>query len=98
MSTKNNPENWDCYAKAEPDEPMFVLLGRDPVAPVIVAFWVALRGELDGIPESDPKLVEAIRCAREMLAWAVQHGQGERARTASTLGAEVLLGKKESTE
>lgn len=29
MGTKNNPGAFDCYANAEPDEPMFVLLARD---------------------------------------------------------------------
>ena len=32
MATKNNPGKFDCYTNAEPDEPMFILLGRDPVA------------------------------------------------------------------
>jgi hypothetical protein len=31
MGTKSNPGPFDCYAKAEPDEPMFVLLARDPL-------------------------------------------------------------------
>ncbi|HAW11807.1 MAG TPA: aspartate decarboxylase, partial [Chloroflexi bacterium] len=30
MGTKNNPGKFDCYDDAHPDEPMFVLLGRDP--------------------------------------------------------------------
>ena len=29
MGTKNNPGKFDCYEHAKPDEPMFVLLGRD---------------------------------------------------------------------
>lgn len=29
MGTKNNPGEFDCYANAAPDEPMFILLGRD---------------------------------------------------------------------
>lgn len=36
MGTKNNPGAFDCYANAEPDEPMFVLLGRDKHAPAPV--------------------------------------------------------------
>ena len=28
MGTKNNPGRFDCYGNAEPDEPIFVLLGR----------------------------------------------------------------------
>jgi len=28
MATKKNPGEFDCYANAGPDEPMFVLLAR----------------------------------------------------------------------
>lgn len=60
MGTKNNPGEWDCYTKAEPDEPMFVLLGRDKHAPMLVRLWAEIRA-LDG--EDDHKVQEAIRCA-----------------------------------
>lgn len=30
MGTKSNPTQFDCYANALPDEPMFILLARDP--------------------------------------------------------------------
>jgi hypothetical protein len=43
MATKNNPGKWDCYAKARPDEEMFVLLARDPLAPFLVAIWAKMR-------------------------------------------------------
>lgn len=43
MTTKNNPGQFDCYEKAAPDEPMFILLARDPVAPALVEAWRALR-------------------------------------------------------
>ena len=32
MGTKRNPATYDCYDKAEPDEPLFVLLARDAAA------------------------------------------------------------------
>jgi hypothetical protein len=48
MGTKNNPSNWDCYANAELDEPMFILLARDVTAQYLVAAWVALQcGEVE---------------------------------------------------
>ena len=48
MGTKNNPGAFDCYANAEPDEPMFVLLGRDPLAPFLVSIWAKVRmGDLE---------------------------------------------------
>jgi hypothetical protein len=43
MGTKNNPGNYDCYAKAAPDEPIFILRGKDPIAPFLVELWVASR-------------------------------------------------------
>lgn len=43
MGTKNNPGKFDCYAKAEPDEPMFTLLGRDPQAAHLVSVWSKIR-------------------------------------------------------
>ena len=66
MSTKNNPGAFDCYAKAEPDEPMFVLLARDPLAPIIVAEWIK-RARRHGVP--DEKLSEALLCAHHMINW-----------------------------
>lgn len=43
METKNNPGNFDCYANAGPDEQMFVLLDRDPLAPFLVSIWSKMR-------------------------------------------------------
>jgi hypothetical protein len=39
MGTKNNPGEFDCYSKALPDEPMFVLLARDPRSVQLVRMW-----------------------------------------------------------
>ena len=64
MGTKNNPGRFDCYANAEPDEPMFILLGRDEHAPLLVRLWAEIR-KLDG--EDAAKVKEAIRCATEMM-------------------------------
>lgn len=43
METKNNPGPNSCYAKALPDEPMFILLGRDPDAPTTIRAWAGIR-------------------------------------------------------
>ena len=43
MGTKNNPGKFDCYANAGPDEPMFVLLARDPLAAHLVSLWSKMR-------------------------------------------------------
>lgn len=66
MGTKNKPGDFDCYANADPNEPMFILLGRDEDAPRLVAAWARKR-ELKG---EDPKKVqEAIDCANAMRSW-----------------------------
>jgi hypothetical protein len=48
MGTKNNPGRFDCYRAAEPEEPMFVLLARDPLAGFLVSIWSSVRyGDLE---------------------------------------------------
>jgi hypothetical protein len=63
MGTKNNPGQFDCYANAGPDEPMFVLLGRDKHAPTLVRLWAILR---TGEGEDETKVAEAFACAKAM--------------------------------
>lgn len=70
MGTKRNPGKHDCYASAEPDEPMFVLLARDPLAPELVRRW-ARRRKLTRGPSD--KVHEAETCAAEMERWAFEH-------------------------
>lgn len=66
MGTKNNPGEFDCYVNAEPDEPMFILLGRDKHAPELVRLWAIMR-ERDG--EDPAKIAEARRCAMDMISF-----------------------------
>ena len=68
MGTKNNPAPFDCYANAEPDEPMFVLLGRDVTAAAVVREWADLREQLDD-PDDAPQIAEARTCADAMETW-----------------------------
>jgi hypothetical protein len=70
MATKNNPGKYDCYANAEPDEPIFVLLGRDKHAPTLVWLWATLR-QLDGEPQE--VVTEARDCCISMMQWAKSH-------------------------
>jgi len=67
MGTKNNPSIYDCYSKAKSDEPMFVLLARDPLAPSLVRLWADLAK--DRSSNGPQKSQEALACAREMQAW-----------------------------
>ena len=73
MATKNNPGIYDCYSKAEPDEPTFTLLARDADAPEVVEFWARCRAEaiMCGTkPKEDYQQVnEARQCASAMRAW-----------------------------
>lgn len=70
MGTKNEPGQFDCYANAEPDEPMFVLLARDMSAPALVRRWAEQRQFTDG---DMPKVHEALACADAMEEWRTQH-------------------------
>lgn len=66
MGTKNNPGSYDCYENAEPDEPMFVLLARDPQAATLVRIWARTR-EMQG--EDEAMINEALACADAMEQW-----------------------------
>lgn len=83
MGTKANPAKFDCYSNALPDEPMFILLARDPLAPYHVREWADLREE--GIntgnqPESDRAMVvEARQCADNMERWRKENNGKWRA-------------------
>lgn len=73
MGSKNDPGKFDCYANAEPDEPMFILLARDVSAPKVVEQWAAERAQLiknGHKPEDDWDMVkEARECAEKMRVW-----------------------------
>lgn len=75
MGTKLNPAPNDCYARALPDEPMFVLLARDPEAPAAVEAWAVRREAVallrDGVlSEAERALVDEARaCAHSMREW-----------------------------
>jgi len=57
MGTKQDPSRFDCYAAARPDEHMFVLLDRDPLAPFLVSIWSSVR---IGDPEAARAKFEAM--------------------------------------
>jgi hypothetical protein len=62
-----------CFAKAKKDEPMFVLLSRDALAPWLVRGWACLRRcqiYLGVKPVSDfERCDEAVALAKQMRAW-----------------------------
>lgn len=67
MGTKNKPGEFDCYANAEDEEPMFVLLARDFTAPILVALWSVIRKRYN--PDEREQEIEAMLCARQMRDW-----------------------------
>lgn len=71
MGTKNNPGQFNCYAAAGPDEPLFVLLGRDILAPALVELWATIREVLGEDSAS-------IGDARDVAAAMKQHLYGLR--------------------
>lgn len=70
MGSKNEPGTFDCYTKAEPDEPMFVLLARDASAPALVRRWAEQRQFTEG---EMAKVKEAMDCADAMEQWRVRN-------------------------
>jgi hypothetical protein len=75
MGTKNNPGQFDCCVNAEPDEPMFVLLGRDKHGSALVELWAEAR-EKTG--EDPAKVEEARACARQMRDFFAQRNNVPR--------------------
>lgn len=72
MGTKNNPSKFDCYATAHPDEPYFVILGRDRTGADFVRLWAARREQLGDDTE---QIIEARTVADAMEAWCTGLGK-----------------------
>lgn len=84
MGTKAEPARFDCYANAEDDEPLFVLLARDRCAPTVVRAWADAREvqlvtdggretTVDEVLNEQEQIAEARRLADEMEAWRTEH-------------------------
>lgn len=71
MPTKQHPGVYDCYKSALPDEPIFVILGRDPAGPATLEFWAEKRIKLGKVVADDDKdrIRHAIDEAKEMQDW-----------------------------
>lgn len=71
MPTKQNPGAFDCYKAALPDEPIFVILGRDPAGPATLDFWAAQRIKRGKTVGDDDKsrIGAAIDEAKKMQDW-----------------------------
>lgn len=84
MGTKSEPGRFNCFEAALPDEPVFVLLGRDTQAPGLLHMWAFERaqGIAEGrFPESDlAKVHEAQRLASQMIDWRQRNDGAWRAK------------------
>lgn len=80
MSTPRKPGKYACTPL--PDEPNFLILGRDRHGAAIVREWASQRElaiEMGLAPESDrPKVADARRIADQMEAWRAKHWAGRR--------------------
>lgn len=72
MATKAKPGAFDCYAAARKHEPMFILLGRDKHAPLLVRMWALVR---EAANEDPAKVAEARECADAMEGWLEAQGK-----------------------
>jgi hypothetical protein len=63
-----------CMSKAFPDEPTFVLLGRDVCAPMVIRAWIEARIITGKNNREDHQITEARRMAlmmeREQVEWS----------------------------
>jgi len=91
MGTKINPGAFDCYHAAKPDEPMFVLLARDPLAPGLVRQWADHREKFASNDRSLAKAAEARRCADAMERWQSDRGVAVLTPTAGRVYRRVDL-------
>ena len=55
-----------CLNRAHEEEMLFVLLARDPAAPVAIRAWIEERCRLGKNKWDDAQIEEAERCARRM--------------------------------
>lgn len=61
-----NPNS--CMSRAQDDEMTFVLLGRDPAAPVAIKAWAHERVRIGKNVRDDGQILEALQCAATMIA------------------------------
>lgn len=59
-----NPHS--CINKAHESEMVFVLLARDPVAPILIREWVKMRVAIGKNKPDDAQILEALQCADTM--------------------------------
>lgn len=68
MTTKaqNISNTGSCWNRADFDEPVFILLGRDESAMIAIHAWIKDRVRLGKNEVTDPQITEAMNCIQEM--------------------------------
>lgn len=98
MGTKNNPGQFDVYAKLEPDEPFFVLAARDPDFEFFVRMWCHWRhrqiahGMRARTEEEFAQIREAQLCASEGEIWG-REWRNKRDKGRPTTGPHAFVEK-----
>jgi hypothetical protein len=67
-TTVGDERNWECLVNRRPDEPMFVVLGRDPDGAHIVHEWADRREAAGGDPEHVAQARAVARAMRDYAA------------------------------
>ena len=86
----NQPNS--CFNKAEADEPIFVLLGRDPDAPATVLDWI--HRAMLGNRQPMQKLAEAYGLAQQMITFREKR-ENLHARVATVGSVDTVTFKSE---
>lgn len=70
MATKKELLESGCLQNSAGDEPLFLLCGRDRIAPGLVKEW-AKKATALGVKKA--KTNEALECFRKMVAWQIMN-------------------------
>jgi hypothetical protein len=96
-STKENPGPFDGLERAAPDEPVFTLRAKDPLAAKLVRDWVQLRRFATAVADmpEDARALELTQISEaEQISWDMDDWRNG----ASTLGVATVTVEQPSTE
>ena len=85
----DHPES--CFNKAQDGERLFVMLARDPAAPVAIRAWIDERLRLGKNKPDDDQIREAYECARLMEIERAEIDSTRRQQKISWAEGEVAL-------
>lgn len=77
VASKADPSPFEAFAKAEPDEPYFTLLGRDPLSTSTIAWWVTMARTMELHPSEQVDEAERIAAAMDRWRTAKEQTDGQ---------------------